>query len=294
MLMRLAVGLSLALLAPASFASPCVQDDTGQAVCMASAAPPSRVLSLSPHLTEIVAQVGGQAQLVAVDDSSNYPAAVQSLPKIKQPWLVGTEALLAYKPDLVLVWQSGIAQSTVRQLRAAGVPVYVSEPQSVQGVGKAMMDVAQLLGQRQHAVDGIHQWQQGMASLKAEYAAKPTVSVFYQVWPQPLMTLGGQHLVSEVISLCGGRNVFDDQAGLAPTVTLEAVLNRKPQVLLASGPAGTLQALRSQWSKWNALPAVRQQHIYTIEPDILVRQGPRILIAAKRVCKVLDQARPKP
>ncbi|HEX4916757.1 MAG TPA: cobalamin-binding protein [Limnobacter sp.] len=275
----------------AAQASTCVKDDTGQPVCVSSAAPVKRVLSLSPHLTEIAAYVGGVGQLLAVDDSSNHPNEVAKLPRVRQPWLVSTESLLAYKPDLVLAWQSGISQTTVAQLRAAGVPVFVSEPGSVQAVANTMTALAKLMGHWPAQAQKIDTWRADMASLRATHAGKSPVRVFYQVWAQPLMTLGGTHLVTEILAMCGGRNVFSEQPGLAPTVTLEAVIALQPVMILASGAPETASALQAQWSKWRSIPAVAMGHVHTLPPDLLVRQGPRLLMAAEQVCGLLDSAR---
>ncbi|HEX4918876.1 MAG TPA: cobalamin-binding protein [Limnobacter sp.] len=294
--MRLNVlGVVLAcLLGPAcntALAATCVHDDTGQPVCIRSAVPVKRVLSLSPHLTEIAAYVGGVGQLLAVDDSSNHPNEVVKLPRIRQPWLASTESLLAYKPDLVLAWQSGISQTAVAQLRAAGVPVFVSEPTSVQAVAENMVAVAKLMGHWPAQAQKIDAWRAKMASLQTTHAGKLPVRVFYQVWHQPLMTLGGKHLVTEILAMCGGRNVFADQPGLSPTVNLETVISRKPSVILASGGAESETALKIQWSTWRSIPAVAMGHVHTLPPDLLVRQGPRLLEATERICGLLDSVR---
>lgn len=267
---------------------PCVLDDLNQPVCVKQA---QRVLVLAPHLTEIVDFVGGLKQVVAVDGSSNYPVAVNTLPKMGNPWMLGAEAILARKPDLVLVWQSGISMDAVAQLRKAGVAVFVSEPKSIAQVAGTMQRLASLLGTAESTQPKLDEWLKAFDALRAQYAKAQPVSVFYQVWSQPLMTLGGQHVVSEVIALCGGRNVFADLPSLAAQVSVEGVLKRNPSVILASGSAQDNKALVKQWSAWPGLAAVQRSGIYTIPGDILVRNGPRLIDASKQVCTRLEALR---
>jgi iron complex transport system substrate-binding protein len=267
---------------------PCVLDDLNQPVCVKQA---QRVLVLAPHLTEIVDFVGGLKQVVAVDGSSNYPVAVNTLPKMGNPWMLGAEAILARKPDLVLVWQSGISMDAVAQLRKAGVAVFVSEPKSIAQVAGTMQRLASLLGTAESTQPKLEEWLKAFDALRAQYAKAQPVSVFYQVWSQPLMTLGGQHVVSEVIALCGGRNVFADLPSLAAQVSVEGVLKRNPSVILASGSAQDNRALVKQWSAWPGLAAVQRSGIHTIPGDILVRNGPRLIDASKQVCTRLEALR---
>ncbi|MCE2747087.1 MAG: helical backbone metal receptor [Burkholderiales bacterium] len=266
----------------------CVRDDTSQTVCVKQA---QRVLVLAPHLTEIVDFVGGMNKVIAVDGSSNFPETVNALPKLVNPWVLSAEAILARKPDLVLVWQSGISMDVVEQLRKAGMAVFVSEPKKIDQVAGTMRRISKLLGTEQASGPKVDEWLQQFKALRAQYSGRPAVSVFYQVWNQPLITLGGQHVVSEVIELCGGRNVFEDLPNLAAQVSVEGVLKRKPEVLLASGSERDHQGFVAQWSAWPQLPAVKGAHVYTVPNDILVRNGPRLIQAAKLVCTQIEHAR---
>ena len=285
---RLLAAVCLTWLSGQAVAAVCVQDDTNQTVCVQQA---QRVLVLAPHLTEIVDFVGGMSKVIAVDGSSNFPESVNTLPKLGNPWMLGAESILARKPDLVLVWQSGISMEVVAQLRKAGVPVFVSEPKKIEQVANTMRRLSKLLGTEQASARSVEEWLQQFKSLRAEYGGRPIVPVFYQVWSQPLMTLGGQHAVSEVIGLCGGRNIFVDLPNLAAQVSVEGVLKRKPEVLLASGSERDHQSFVMQWASWPQMPAVKRNQVYTVPNDILVRNGPRLIGAAKLVCAHIEQAR---
>lgn len=269
-------------------AAPCVQDDLNQPVCVKQA---RRVLVLAPHLTEIVDFVGGLERVIAVDGSSNFPAAVNALPKMPNPWMLGAESILVRKPDLLLVWQSGISADVVAQLRKAGVPVFVSEPRTIAQVASTMRRLALLLGTQTETNPRVDQWLARFETLRNRFKGRAVVPVFYQVWRQPLMTLGGQHVVSEVIGLCGGRNVFSGLTNLAAQVSVEAVLKRNPAVLLGSGTVEDHRILVKQWAPWPGLAAVQRGHVYTVPNDLLVRNGPRLVEAAEQVCDHIDQAR---
>lgn len=266
----------------------CVQDDLNQPVCVKQA---QRILVLAPHLTEIVDFVGGLDRVIAVDGSSNFPVAVDSLPKLPNPWVLGVESILARKPDLVLVWQSGISADVVVQLRKAGVPVFVSEPKTIAQVATTMQRIALLLGTQGTTNPKVDQWLARFDQLRTLFKGRAAVSVFYQVWRQPLMTLGGQHVVSEIIGLCGGRNVFSDLTNLAAQVSVEAVLKRNPAVLLTSGSVQDHRTFLKQWAEWSGLAAVQRGQVYTIPNDLLVRNGPRLIDAAEQVCDHIEQAR---
>lgn len=277
-----------ACLSFAQAAQPCVQDDTNFTVCVQQA---QRVLVLAPHLTEIVDFVGGMNKVIAVDGSSNYPESVKNLPKLVNPWMLSAESILARKPDLVLVWQSGISMEVVAQLRKANVPVFVSEPKTIEQVASTMRRVSKLLGTGQASGPAVEEWLRQFNALRTQYSGRTVVPVFYQVWSQPLMTLGGQHVVSEIIGLCGGNNIFSDLPNLAAQVSVEGVLKRKPAVLLASGSASSHQSFDAQWAAWPQIPAVQGKHVYTVPNDILVRNGPRLVQAASLVCAHIQQAR---
>lgn len=266
----------------------CVRDDTNQTVCAQQA---QRVLVLAPHLTEIVDFVGGLNKVIAVDGSSNFPERVNALPKLVNPWMLSAESILARKPDLVLVWKSGISMEVVAQLRKAGLPVFVSEPKKIEQVANTMRRVSKLLGTEQASGPQVDTWLQQFKILRAQYGGRPVVPVFYQVWTQPLVTLGGQHAVSEVIELCGGKNIFSDLPNLAAQVGVEGVLKRKPAVLLTSGSDRDHQRFVAQWAAWPQVPAVEASHVYTVPGDILVRNGPRLIQAARLVCTHIERAR---
>lgn len=279
-------GLVFAPFAHAQEVQPfCVQDDLARKVCVPK--PKSRglrVVSLAPHLTEIVYFLKAGNQVVAVDQSSDYPDAVKRLPKVGDSLRLDLEKLMALQPDLVLAWASGTSQTQINQLQKLGIPVFVSEPLGVHAVASTMGRLSVLLGLEAENREAIDSWLHAFDQLRVKN--NPQVRVFYQVWHDPLMTLSGKHVVSEIIQRCGGVTAFSDARILAPTVSIESVLQFNPQLILATAEPSSL----AHWSRWSSLAAVRNQQLKVVTPDILVRSGPRLLQAATEVCRLIQVA----
>jgi iron complex transport system substrate-binding protein len=286
---------------PQHSSSFCVKDDLERKVCVASAKQGTlRVVSLAPHLTEMIYFLGAGPNVIAVDRSSDYPKEVQQLPKVGDSLRLDLERVMALKPDLVLAWASGTSQTQINQLQKLGVPVFVSEPLSVSSIASTMRRVSVLMGMEAEKKNEIDQWVASFKLLRSKNNpgssgepngkggnAEVKVRVFYQVWHDPLMTLSGKHVVSEIIQMCGGSTAFADSRLLAPTVSLESVLQFNPQLILATSEPSSL----AHWSRWTSLAAVRNKQLKVVTPDILVRSGPRILQAAREVCDLIDGAR---
>lgn len=284
---RLFVLFGLFVLTPV-WAAPqtvCERDDAGRQVCVGEV---KRVVSLAPHATEILAFLGAESRLVGVDSASDFPLEMRQLPKLGDYLRVDLERLALMHPDLVVAWKSGITPDQLNTLANLGIPVFVSEPQSIQAVASNMKRLGHLLGLTASSDELADRWLASFDALAQSHRTQKPLRVFYQVWADPLMTLGGSHVVSQIIQMCGGTNVFKDLKTLAPTIGVEAVVQARPDVILSSGGTSDLDRLKAQWSRWTAVPAVARQHIAVVPQDILVRNGPRLLNAAQRVCTILD------
>ena len=231
-----AVWLVAVALAPMRAAAQQVEvvDDLGQRVRLA--APPRRIVSLAPHATELVFAVGAGARLVGAMDHSDYPPAARRLPRVGDSRSIDLEAVAALEPDLVIVWPSGNSPSQVERLAKMGLPVYRSEPRRLSEIADAMRRLGVLLGEAEAARVQAQAFERELTALRRQQEGKAPVRTFYQVWPQPLMTLNDQHLASDVIRLCGGVNVLGALAPLVPTVSTEAVLAAAPELILVSAP----------------------------------------------------------
>jgi iron complex transport system substrate-binding protein len=272
-------------------------DDAGRSVVVDR--PPARVVTLAPSLTELVFAAGSGQSLVGVSALSDYPAAARAIARIGDAGRVDVERVLALKPDLVLVWQRGNVGREIEQLERAGVRIFQLEPQRLDDVARAIERLGALLGHESEARRRAGELRTALARLRAAHANAPSVRVFYQVWQQPLMTVNRRQIMGDILDVCGGRNVFADLAPLVPTVSTEAVVAADPEAILTASEQGGGVAWRrdpdaSAFALWRRQPrmvAVRRAWLYTLDGDLISRQGPRIVDGAAAVCAVLDEVR---
>lgn len=267
-----------------------VTDASGVSIKLA--APARRIVSLSPHITELLFAAGAGDRLVGTVDYSDYPPAARALPKVGGHAL-DLEAIVALKPDLVLGWQSGNPAASVARLRALGLTVHLSEPDRIEDIAGELERIGQLTGSGVTANAAAQAFRERYAKLAARYSRRPPVAVFYQIWKQPLMTVNGKQIISDAIRLCGGRNVFAQLPILAPTVTVEAVIAANPEVIVASGMGESRPEWLDDWRRWTSLKAVARDNLYFVPPDLLQRHTPRILDGAEKLCVDLEAARAK-
>ena len=245
-----------------------------------------RVVTLAPHLTELVYAVGGGDRLVGTVAYSDFPPAANDIPRIGDAFRVDLERLRSLSPDLVLAWRGGNPDALVTELGRLGYRVVALEPARVGDVAGHLRTVGDLLGVGAEADRRAAVFADAWQDLRAQYREAAPVDVFFQVSDRPLYTVGGPHTVTEIIAACGGRNVFADLGALAPVVDLEAVIGRHPQVIVAMNPT-----MLEGWQAWPNLPAVRDGHLYTVDGDLVTRPGPRLVDGARAICAALDQAR---
>lgn len=276
-------------LAPAALADIVVRDDTGQEVRLKE--PARRIVSLAPHVTESLYAAGAGDRLVATVDYSDYPEAARRLPRVGGYSRIDLEAVTALRPDLIITWQSGNPPAQVDKLRSLGLPVFVTQPNQMEDVASLLERFGRLAGSEAAAQSAARHFSSRLASLRQANAGKPTVRVFYQVWKNPLTTIGGPQIISSAIRLCGGENVFGNLQQMAPTVSLEAVLQADPEVIVATGMGDAAPEWLDDWKKWSRLTAVKRGNLFHINPDIMQRHTPRILDGTERLCAALDQAR---
>jgi iron complex transport system substrate-binding protein len=266
-----------------------VTDDAGRELSLP--APARRIISLAPHITELLFAVGAGTAVVGVSDFSDYPEAARAIPRVGGGGGLDLEAILALRPDLVIAWRSGNRAGPVLRLQRLGVPVFYSEPRHLKDIASSLERFGRLTGRREAAQRRAQAFTERLEELRRRYAGGEEVSVYYQIWERPLMTLNGQHIVGDVIRLCGGRNVFADLPALAPQIDVEAVLVANPDVIVVGDAAGTPADSLAAWRRWPELKAVRQRHLYAIQRELLVRQTPRLLEGAEQLCRLLQGVR---
>ncbi len=250
-----------------------------------------RIVSLAPNLTELAYAAGAGQMLVGTVEYSDYPEAARALPRVGDAWRVDAESVLALRPDVVLAWTSGTPESTVARLESLGVRVVEIPTFRLADVATALRTIGHIAGTGTVAEEAATNFDAAIARLRAARAGAPRLSVFIEIDDEPLYTVNGHHIISEVVELCGGRNVFAELPQLAPAVGLEAVLARDPQVILTTDD--TIADPRAMWQRWARLTAVQSGTIYSMASDTLTRATPRLTIGAREVCAALDDARKK-
>lgn len=282
-------GLVLMLLAGVSQAEIRVQDDIGREIILD--APATRIVSLAPHLTEVIFAAGAGQQLVGAVSYSDYPEAALSVPRVGSYNSVSLEKMVALKPDLVFTWHSGNGEEIVARLEALGLKVYVERPRNLEAVAHSLRIVGLLTGNAPVANRAADDYAATLERLRSTYSTRTPVSVYYQIWNEPLLTLNDDHIISDVIRLCGGTNVFADAIPLVSRISVESVIRADPQLIVASGMDEARPEWLDTWRRWTSMQAVRGNQLYFVPPDILQRHTPRIMQGAQILCEHLQSAR---
>ena len=265
------------------------KDDAGQEVRLK--APAQRIVTLAPHAAESLYAAGAGDKLIGTVEYSDYPPAAKKVPRVGGYSRIDMEAVAALKPDLVIAWQSGNNLTQVDKLKALGLTVYISQPNKMADVADQLERLGQLAGTEAAANAAAAAFRKRLETLQTANASKPKVRVFYQIWKSPLMTVGGPQIISDAIRLCGGDNVFGNLGQMAPTVSVEAVLEADPEAIIATGMGDAKPEWLHDWDKWTRMTAVKRGNLFHINPDIMQRHTPRILDGAEKLCAHLDVAR---
>ena len=266
-----------------------VQDFSGREVTLDQ--PAKRIVALAPHIVENLYSAGAGDKLVGVVSYSDFPDEAKNVPEVGTYNAFSLEQVLALNPDLVVMWGSGNGMQTLSTFEALGIPVYVSELRQLSDVPKSIRNLSQLAGTPAIGEAEASRIETELNALHRRYGEKRSLSVLYQIWNDPLQTVNGEHLISEIISLCGGYNIFGDARSLAPRVSIESVLLRDPDAIVASGMGEARPEWLDQWRAYPSLTAVADEALFFVNPDHLQRPSARIVLGARSLCQQLDQIR---
>ena len=264
-------------------------DDRGKTLTLPR--PAQRIVTMAPSITEIVYAAGAGAALVGVARYSDYPPQAAQLPQVGDASRVDLERVLALRPDLIIGWKSGNQMTDIERLERLGFTVYVAEPAALAAIPQLLRAIGALAGTRPAAQAAADDFERGIARLRARFSDHSRVRVFYEIWHQPLMTVNGRHMISDVIRLCGGINVFAGVGVLTPVVSLESVLAARPEVVLGGSSLTTPEELSSAWNRYRGFAGLRDIKALYVDPDHIQRQTPRVLQGAQAVCAHLEQTR---
>ena len=250
--------------------------------CCAQALAVGRVVSLAPSLTEIVVELGAGDLLVGVLDAGERPAGLQGLPSLGRYGQLDMERLLSLQPDLLLLWPASVGVAQREQLSRLNIPTYIAEPKSLEQLAGQVQALAVALNRPERGRELATQLRQRLAELRGKYRRDKPLRVFYQVWDQPLYTIGGGQIISDALEVCGASNVFADLKLPAPQVSVESVLQRNPQVIIAS-----TQAQLDAWKAWPQIDAVKQGRLLLLSDKGLERPSGQMIEATATLCQQL-------
>ena len=293
-LARGALGLALLIMATVATAndqSRCAVDDRDREVCLHNAA--QRIATLSPGATELTYAAGAGDQVVAVVSYSDYPPEAKQVASVGSHTRIDLEKLVGLAPDLVIGWMTGNPAEQLETLEALGMPVFYIEPRDMNGVASAIERLARLAGTEAAGQAVADNFRTTMNALEERYQDREPVPTFYQVWDEPLMSVNSEHLIGQVIEICGGDNVFGDQARLVPRIDDEAVLAANPEAIVAGGMGEENRHWLTHWEQYTNLTAVAQGNLFFVPPSLIQRPTPRLMEGTRVLCEKLDAARQK-
>ncbi len=284
--------LSLLLLHTALYAADgarTVRDDAGETVSIPPA--PCRVVSLSPGTTAMLYTAGAGHCLVGTIAHSDEPKEAATIPVIGDAENLDFERLLALRPTVVVAAVDVVQRVRIDRIRALGIAVYQVHVTSLAAMPESVRRLGAMAGTDAAAARAAGALRATLDGLRAEYAARTPVRVLYQIWDRPIYTIGGRHVISDALALCGAVNIFADLATAAPAVTREAAVLRDPDMILASAPPGAADEWLAEWRKFPALKAVRGGQLVRYTDERIDRMGPSVIDATGNLCAVVDRAR---
>lgn len=291
-----AVWAALLILAAAPLAAATtVTDDTGQQVTLPHR--PERIISLAPGATEMLFAAGVGDRLVATVDFSDEPAAAQRVPRIGDVTAVDMERLVALRPDVVVVWPGGGNPAQIEKIAQLGIPIYRQQVNRLSDLPASLRRLGALSSDGSVAERAASTVAAELARIAREYgggagaagapAPGATPTVLLEVWNRPIYTVGGTHLMSDALTLCGVRNVFGDLRELGPIIDTEAVIARNPDIIVAAPPPGEGASWLAEWRRFGSLKAVQTGRLIAFEDQRLSRLGPSVVPATEALCKAL-------
>lgn len=256
---------------------------------------PQRIITVAPHLSEVVEAAGGANRLISVSAYSNFPESVKKLPITSDARSIDLEKMKSLRPDLIIYWRGGTPESQIESIKKTftSIQVVSVEPKKLTDIANDIETIGKLLGTETIAKKNADAFRAQITELKHQYQNKNKrkVKVFYQVWAQPLMTLNQDHLIADIINICGGEQLFAKEKLLVPTVSREAVVKANPEIIFT---AVDTQQMKTDWSMWSSIPqlaATQRKAFIDIDGDMISRPSTRIMQGAKKICLEIDKIR---
>lgn len=265
-----------------------VIDDAGGEVVLRE--PARRIVSLAPHATESLFAAGAGARIVATVEHADHPDEARSLPRVGDSSMLDLERVVALQPDVLVVWLHGNSERHLEALRKLGIPMYYTRPARLHEIAGSLVRLGTLAGTEAHARRAAAEFAARLEALRRRYASRTPVAVFFQVWDKPLLTVNGAHVISDAIRACGGRNVFEGEKPLVPRVDVEAVVQARPEAIVATLAPGQADVL-GVWRRLPSFEPTARGNLLGLRTEALGRPSPRILEGMEMLCEALEGVR---
>lgn len=252
--------------------------------------PAKRIITLAPNLAELLFAAGAGEQLEAVVEYSNFPPQVAGIQRVGNAFRIDLERIIGLQPDLVIAWSSGNPQTALKKLQDLGITVLQVEILRPVEIAETVETLARAAGTEGTGLTVAAQLREKLARLHEDNLNKPVVDYFYQVAARPLYTINGQHIISQGLEICGGRNIFSDLPTLAPQISRESVVLADPMIMIAADNGDGTPALEV-WREWPRLQAVKDNYMLYLPADEISQATPRFLDSISLACKYLDKVR---
>ncbi len=250
-----------------------------------------KIIALSPHAVEMLFAIGAGDRIIATIEYADYPEAALEIPRIGNFTGIQIEKIVALQPDLIIGWKSGNKLADLKKLESLGFTIFYSHPQNIMEISSELIKIGKLTGLQNNAEAAANKIQEKHQEVIHQYANKEKVSVFYQLWHEPLRTIGPDNWNDALINDCNGHNIFNNTQTSYPVVSMEDVLSKNPEVIIIPHHSGNVTVKKELWNKWQHITAVKQKQIFTIDGDLLHRFGPRAIEGLALLCEAIDSGR---
>lgn len=268
-----------------SFVTGCLKAESVELV------PAQRIVALSPHSVELLFALGAGDRIVATTSFADFPEQAKSILQVGGYNGIQIESVLNLKPDLIVAWEGGNPAGDIEQLERLGLNIYRSETNSLEGITRELLELGRLTGLSTKAKELVNEFTKDWRAIQSENRAKQKISFFYQLWSEPLRSMSAGSWINEILTSCGGKNIFSDANLEYPQVSMEHILQSMPDAIFVPSQHGTVAGTGEQWRAWKEIPAVANKHIFYINGDLLHRFSLRVIQGMEQVCAALDQVR---
>ena len=250
-----------------------------------------RIIALAPHIVENLFAIGAGDNIVGTVDYADYPSEAQSIERIGGYYGISLEKVLALKPDLVIAWKSGNQSEDLAQIERLGIKVYLSNPTTIAGVADELLTFGEFTGNIEQSQQAASAFTQKLNAIIKSQQDKKNITGFYQLWAEPMMTVGKNTWISQLIETCHVSNVFAQSVTDYPQISIENVIVTKPQVIIIPDEKSKTPQPVVNWQKWPEVPAVKNDQFISVNADLLHRFTPRMLDGLADMCDKIDASR---